>query len=42
VGHGQTVENDVYRNALCILMLEVYYRFLATSGGSRSERARDI
>jgi hypothetical protein len=38
VGHGQTVENDVYRNTLCILMLEVYYRFLATSGASRIDR----
>jgi hypothetical protein len=38
VGHGQTVENDVYRNTLCILMLEVYYRFLVTSGASRIER----
>ena len=34
VGHGQAPENDVYRNTLCVLMLEVYYRFLATSGGS--------
>ena len=34
-GHGQTPAGDVYRNTLCILMLEVYYRFLATSGGSR-------
>jgi hypothetical protein len=25
--------NKVYRTTLCILMLEVYYRFLATSGG---------
>jgi hypothetical protein len=32
-GHGQTPAGDVYRNTLCILMLEVYYRFLATSGG---------
>ncbi len=37
VGHGQTVENAVYRNTLCILMLEVYYRFLNSSGGA-SER----
>jgi len=33
-GHGQTPSGVVYRNALCILMLEVYYRFLNTSGGS--------
>jgi hypothetical protein len=32
-GHGQSAGNAVYRNALCILMLEVYYRFLNTSGG---------
>jgi hypothetical protein len=37
VGHGQTLENAVYRNALCILMLEVYYRFL-NSGGGANER----
>jgi hypothetical protein len=37
-GHGQTADNVVYRNALCILMLEVYYRFLNTSGGGRSGR----
>lgn len=27
--------NPVYRTALCALMLEVYYRFLSTGGGSR-------
>lgn len=32
-GHGQAAGNAVYRNTLCILMLEVYYRFLNTSGG---------
>ena len=37
-GHGQSPGNAVYRNTLCILMLEVYYRFLATSGGNRSDR----
>jgi len=39
-GHGQTADdaNAVYRNTLCILMLEVYYRFLATSGGGLRER----
>ena len=26
-GQGQSSDNAVYRNALCILMLEVYYRF---------------
>lgn len=30
--------NKVYRTTLCILMLEVYYRFLATSGGGVRER----
>lgn len=25
--------NEIYRNTLCILMLEVYYRFLNTGGG---------
>jgi hypothetical protein len=34
-GHGQTAENDVYRNTLCILMPKAYYRFLNTSGGNR-------
>lgn len=38
VGHGQTVENAVYRNTLCILMLEVYYRFLNSTGGGSKER----
>jgi hypothetical protein len=36
--HGQTPDKDVYRNTLSILMLEVYYRFLNTSGGERRER----
>jgi len=35
--HGQSAGNAVYRNALCILMLEVYYRFLNTSS-SPSQR----
>jgi hypothetical protein len=30
--HGQG-DNEIYRNALSILMLEVYYRFLNTGGG---------
>ena len=37
-GHGGS--NDVYRTALCTLMLEVYYRFLSTGGGGGS-RERD-
>ena len=36
-GHGQG-GNDLYRNTLCILMLEVYYRFLNTGGGQRGGR----
>ena len=40
-GHSQSPGNEVYRNSLCILMLEVYYRFLATSGG-RVERFSGI
>ncbi len=40
VGHGQTVANDIYRNALCVLMLEVYYRFLSTGGGSSKGSSR--
>jgi hypothetical protein len=40
-GHGQTPGGDpVYQNTLCILMLEVYYRFLATSGGSRDSGSK--
>lgn len=35
-GHGLG-GNAVYRNALCCLMLEVYYRFLKTSGGGREK-----
>jgi len=37
-GHGQSPGEDVYRNTLCILMLEVYYRFLNTDSGGRSKR----
>ena len=40
-GHSQSPGNAVYRNSMCILMLEVYYRFLATSGG-RGEHGPDI
>lgn len=32
-GTGKTPDAQVYRNTLCILMLEVYYRYLATSRG---------
>lgn len=35
-GHG-LAGNEVYRNALSILMLEVYYRFLNTGGGNRGK-----
>jgi len=34
--HGDT---EVYRTALCTLMLEVYYRFLKSSGGSNKEKS---
>jgi prenyltransferase beta subunit len=36
--HGQSPGNVVYRTTLSILMLEVYYRFLNTGGGSARER----
>ncbi len=29
-----TLNGKIYRNTMCTLMLEVYYRFLATGGGS--------
>jgi hypothetical protein len=32
---GKFVTNDVFSTSLCTLMLEVYYRFLKTSGGER-------
>ena len=32
-GVGKTIDAQVYRNTLCILMLEVYYRYLASSRG---------
>ena len=38
-GHGQSSGKDVYRNTLCVLMLEVYYRFLKSSGGSTKEKS---
>jgi hypothetical protein len=31
-------EGKVYRTALCTLMLEVYYRFLSSGGGSARDR----
>ena len=31
LGTASTVDGQVYRNSLCILMLEVYYRYLASS-----------
>lgn len=33
------VTDKIYRNCLCTLMLEVYYRFLSTGGGSAKERS---
>ncbi len=35
---GKNPEAQLYRTTLCTLMLEVYYRFLATSGGPPSDR----
>lgn len=35
---AQFKSNAVYRNTLCILMLEVYYRFLSTGGGGLRSR----
>lgn len=37
-GHGQSPGNVIYRTTLSILMLEVYYRFLNTGGGSLRSR----
>ncbi len=39
-GHGQTAANDIYRNTLCVLMLEVYYRFLSTDGTANKGNSR--
>jgi hypothetical protein len=36
---GENVDGKIYRNALCTLMLEVYYRFLNTGGGGARERS---
>ena len=35
-GHGQSASSTVYNTTLCVLMMEVYYRFLNSSGGSAS------
>ena len=39
-GHGQSAESTVYNSTLCILMLEVYYRFLNTSGGGSNRSSK--
>jgi hypothetical protein len=36
--HHQHPDQKVYRNTLCILMLEVYYRFLNSTGGGSKRR----
>ncbi len=36
-GHGQTATSTVYNTTLCVLMLEVYYRFLNSSGGGNAK-----
>ena len=36
---GNSLDGKVYRNALCTLMLEVYYRFLNTGGGKSKDRS---
>jgi hypothetical protein len=36
----KTIDGEVYRNTLCTLMLEVYYRFLNTGGGGLSGRPK--
>ena len=36
---SEYVGDKVYRTCLCTLMLEVYYRFLNTSGGNAKERS---
>ncbi len=42
-GHaGHNIGNPVYRTALCTLMLEVYYRFLNSTGGGIQRKARSI
>jgi hypothetical protein len=35
---SDSLEGKVYRTTLCTLMLEVYYRFLSTDSGGRSNR----
>jgi hypothetical protein len=37
-GNEHVKADKVYRTTLCILMLEVYYRFLSTDGGSARSR----
>jgi hypothetical protein len=42
-GHAaHNIGNPVYRTALCTLMLEVYYRFLNSTGGGIQRKARSI
>ena len=36
---GSYVADKVYRTCLCTLMMEVYYRFLSTGGGTAKERS---
>jgi hypothetical protein len=41
-GHKMHGDNPVYRNCLAILMLEVYYRFLNSTGSGSSSSAKPI
>lgn len=36
---AENVDGKIYRNVLCTLMLEVYYRFLNTGGGGARDRS---
>ena len=38
-GHGQSANSTVYNTTLCVLMMEVYYRFLNSSGGGGARSA---
>jgi hypothetical protein len=38
-GHGQSADSTLYNTTLCVLMLEVYYRFLNSSGGGGASRS---
>ena len=38
-GHGQSAGSKVYNTTLCVLMMEVYYRFLNSSGGGGASRS---